>query len=196
MSLLHRLASIASWILHRNRAERRLDDEIETFVAMSAAEKMRDGVPAAEARWLALLELGGMEQVKERVRSGRHGAVLDDIGRDVHHALRLLVRQRTFTVVTGLFIVVAVITCAVGFANYKLSRVSSQQTDQLTHRNLPALQTLAKLEGILPALESAHAVAYAQRMARELGPKAILLVNLSGRGDKDVNTVEKALANA
>ena len=61
---------------------------------------------------------------------------------------------------------------------------------------LDAFQTLAKLEGILPALESAHAVAYAQRIAKALGPKAILLVNLSGRGDKDVNTVEKALANA
>ena len=60
---------------------------------------------------------------------------------------------------------------------------------------LDAFQTLAKLEGILPALESAHAVAYAQRIAKALGPKAILLVNLSGRGDKDVNTVEKALAN-
>jgi tryptophan synthase beta chain len=61
---------------------------------------------------------------------------------------------------------------------------------------LDAFQTLAKLEGILPALESAHAVAYAQRIAKALGPKAILLVNLSGRGDKDVNTVEKALADA
>src|SRR6476646_3302070 len=60
---------------------------------------------------------------------------------------------------------------------------------------LDAFQTLAKLEGILPALESAHAVAYAQRISKALGPQAILLVNLSGRGDKDVNTVEKALAN-
>jgi tryptophan synthase beta chain len=61
---------------------------------------------------------------------------------------------------------------------------------------LDAFQTLAKLEGILPALESAHAVAYARRIAKALGLEAILLVNLSGRGDKDVNTVEKALANA
>jgi tryptophan synthase beta chain len=58
---------------------------------------------------------------------------------------------------------------------------------------LSAFQTLAKLEGILPALESAHAVAYVQRLARELGPDASVLVNLSGRGDKDVQTVEKHL---
>jgi tryptophan synthase beta chain len=59
---------------------------------------------------------------------------------------------------------------------------------------LEAFQALAKLEGILPALESAHAIAYAMRVAKELGPSATLLVNLSGRGDKDVQTVERMLA--
>jgi tryptophan synthase beta chain len=58
---------------------------------------------------------------------------------------------------------------------------------------LEAFRTLARLEGILPALESAHAVAYARRLAEELGRGEILLVNLSGRGDKDVNTVQKVL---
>jgi tryptophan synthase beta chain len=60
---------------------------------------------------------------------------------------------------------------------------------------LKAFQTLARLEGILPALESAHAIAYAEKLAPELGSSAVLLVNLSGRGDKDVQTVEKALAS-
>jgi tryptophan synthase beta chain len=58
---------------------------------------------------------------------------------------------------------------------------------------LEAFQALARLEGILPALESAHAIAYAMRVAKELGPSATVLVNLSGRGDKDVQTVEKKL---
>jgi len=58
---------------------------------------------------------------------------------------------------------------------------------------LDAFQQLAHLEGILPALESAHAVAYARHVAKELGPSGILLVNLSGRGDKDVDTVEKSI---
>jgi tryptophan synthase beta chain len=60
---------------------------------------------------------------------------------------------------------------------------------------LDAFQALARLEGILPALESAHAIAYARRLARDMDRSAILLVNLSGRGDKDVQTVEKTLAN-
>jgi tryptophan synthase beta chain len=58
---------------------------------------------------------------------------------------------------------------------------------------LEAFQALARLEGILPALESAHAIAYARRLAPQLGKSAVLLVNLSGRGDKDVQSVEKAL---
>jgi tryptophan synthase beta chain len=61
---------------------------------------------------------------------------------------------------------------------------------------LAAFQSLARLEGILPALESAHAVAYAESLARELGPDAVILVNLSGRGDKDVHTMEQTLAAA
>jgi tryptophan synthase beta chain len=58
---------------------------------------------------------------------------------------------------------------------------------------LDAFQSLARLEGILPALESAHAIAYAQQLAKTMKPSDIVLVNLSGRGDKDVQTVEKAL---
>ena len=58
---------------------------------------------------------------------------------------------------------------------------------------LDALQTLARLEGIIPALESAHAVAHAIELAPTLPPDASILVNLSGRGDKDMDTVVSAL---
>jgi tryptophan synthase beta chain len=58
---------------------------------------------------------------------------------------------------------------------------------------LEAFGGLAQLEGILPALESAHAIAYARKLAPELGPSGVLLVNLSGRGDKDVQSVQKIL---
>ena len=54
---------------------------------------------------------------------------------------------------------------------------------------LAGFETLARLEGIIPALESSHAVSYALRRAAELTSDDILIVNLSGRGDKDVNTV-------
>ena len=50
--------------------------------------------------------------------------------------------------------------------------------------------SLAKLEGILPALESAHAIAYAVRLARKLPRSKTLVVNLSGRGDKDLANIQ------
>ena len=51
---------------------------------------------------------------------------------------------------------------------------------------LQGFETLSKMEGVMPALESAHAVAYAMRRAPEMGGDEILCVNLSGRGDKDM----------
>jgi len=54
---------------------------------------------------------------------------------------------------------------------------------------LNAFHTLTRMEGIMPALESAHAVAYAMKLAPTLPKDQVLLVNLSGRGDKDMNTV-------
>jgi tryptophan synthase beta chain len=61
---------------------------------------------------------------------------------------------------------------------------------------LAAFQELARLEGIIPALESAHAIAYVLRAGRAFPREAVLLVNLSGRGDKDVQTVEGLIQGA
>jgi tryptophan synthase beta chain len=58
---------------------------------------------------------------------------------------------------------------------------------------LLAFQKLARLEGIIPALESAHAVAHALKLASTMKPDDVILVNLSGRGDKDVDTVHQIL---
>ncbi|MGX9462818.1 tryptophan synthase subunit beta [Shewanella sp. A14] len=59
---------------------------------------------------------------------------------------------------------------------------------------LDMFQTLARCEGIIPALESAHALAYAVRLAKDATKETILVVNLSGRGDKDIFTVSDILA--
>jgi tryptophan synthase beta subunit len=58
---------------------------------------------------------------------------------------------------------------------------------------LDAFELLTRLEGIMPALESSHAVAHAMKLARELPSDAVLLVNLSGRGDKDIGEVQRVL---
>jgi putative ABC transport system permease protein len=107
MTLLHRLASIVRWIAHRNRAEQDLDEELQAFVEMAAAAEIRDGATPAEARRVAVLQLGGLQQAKERVRAGRHGAWLDEVGQDVRYALRRCARNPSFSAIV-------VVTLALG----------------------------------------------------------------------------------
>ncbi len=59
---------------------------------------------------------------------------------------------------------------------------------------MDALQELCRLEGIIPAIESAHAIAYAKKQAKKMKPDDIMIVCLSGRGDKDVHTVADYMA--
>jgi tryptophan synthase beta chain len=56
---------------------------------------------------------------------------------------------------------------------------------------MDAFALLCRTEGIIPAIESAYALAGALEIGRELGPEAVILVNLSGRGDKDVDTAAR-----
>ena len=59
---------------------------------------------------------------------------------------------------------------------------------------LEAFQLLCRTEGIIPALESSHALAQAMKVAAELGSEGLVIANLSGRGDKDVDYVAEVLA--
>jgi tryptophan synthase beta chain len=61
---------------------------------------------------------------------------------------------------------------------------------------LAAFQSVTRAEGIIPALESSHALAHAAKIAGSLPQDHLMVVNLSGRGDKDVNTVARALGDA
>jgi len=56
---------------------------------------------------------------------------------------------------------------------------------------MQAFHEITRTEGIIPALESSHALAYVRKLAPELGPDKVMVVNLSGRGDKDINTVAR-----
>src|SRR5262249_31672759 len=87
------------WIVHRNRSEIDLNDELQTFVDMAAADQVRNGATPDEARRLALIHVGGIEQTKEYVRKNRHGAWLDEIGRGVGYAIRNCTSAPGFTIV-------------------------------------------------------------------------------------------------
>ena len=63
-----------------------------------------------------------------------------------------------------------------------------REKDRKTNEAMQALRLLSRTEGIIPAIESAHALAGALELGRELGPDGLIIVNLSGRGDKDMDT--------
>jgi len=66
MIIFHRLKSLARWVFRRGEVERQLHDELESFIDLTARDKIRDGVAPDEARRLARLELRGVDQTKER----------------------------------------------------------------------------------------------------------------------------------
>jgi putative ABC transport system permease protein len=82
--------------------DRELDEELQSYLELLTDEKIRNGMDAVRARREALMELGGVEQVKVAVRDSRHGAALDSLLRDIQHAVRMMRNAPGFTVVVVL----------------------------------------------------------------------------------------------
>jgi putative ABC transport system permease protein len=87
-------------LFRQERVDQELDEEIRSYLALVAAEKVRHGVPSEEALREARRELGGLAQVKESVRDVRIGASMDTLIQDLRYAIRTLSRNRAFCVVS------------------------------------------------------------------------------------------------
>ncbi|HYG66298.1 MAG TPA: pyridoxal-phosphate dependent enzyme, partial [Anaeromyxobacteraceae bacterium] len=141
------------------------------------------------------VRLVGVEAAGHGLETGQHGASLARGRPGVLHGSRSYVLQDAHGQISEAHSISAGLDYpGVGpeLAYLKDSgRLSlAQATDD---EALEAFQHLARTEGIIPALESSHAIAAARRVARELGKDGIVVVNLSGRGDKDVDQVRRML---
>ena len=133
----------------------------------------------------------GVEAAGEGLQTGRHAASLCAGRPGVLHGCRTYLMDdaagqivHTHSVSAGLDYP------GVGPEHAWLKDTGRAEYVGVTDRDaLQAFHQLTRLEGILPALESSHAVAYGCKMAAEMRPDQIVLINLSGRGDKDVQTV-------
>jgi tryptophan synthase beta chain len=142
------------------------------------------------------VELIGVEAGGEGIASGKHAARFGDPARGrlgVIHGTRTFVLQTEDGQIADTHSVSAGLDYAAVGPEHALLRDMERAfyTYATDDEALNAFSLLCKTEGIIPALESAHAVAEAVKRAPRMGRDQILLVNLSGRGDKDLNTVLK-----
>jgi tryptophan synthase beta chain len=139
----------------------------------------------------AAVRLIGVEAGGEAITLGRHAARFAGGAEGVFQGTRTWLLQDDDGNVTATHSVSAGLDyAAVGPEHAWLQSIGRAEYAWADDRAaLAAFESLARLEGIVPALESAHAVAHLTTLGPALGPGAVIVVNLSGRGDKDVQTV-------
>src|SRR3984893_11491500 len=99
MPILARFSSLWRNLSRKAGVERDLDEELAAYLALAAEEKMRAGMSPEAARRAARVELGGVEQVKERGRAVRSGAWLGTLALDLRYGVRMPSRSPGFTAV-------------------------------------------------------------------------------------------------
>jgi len=133
----------------------------------------------------------GVEAAGEGMDSGKHSASLQRGLPGVLHGNRTYVLQNDDGQVTETHSISAGLDYpGVGPEHAYLKDIGRAEYVGITDKEaLEAFHYLCRIEGIIPALESSHAVAYAMKLAKTMRPDQTILVNLSGRGDKDIGTV-------
>ena len=139
------------------------------------------------------VRLVGFEPGGDGVETGRHGATLSEGSPGaLHGAMSYLLQDEDGQTAESYSISAGLDYPGVGPEHALLKDLGRATYESGTDAEaMDAFALLCRTEGIIPAIESAHAIAGALRLGRELGPEAVILVNLSGRGDKDVDTARK-----
>jgi tryptophan synthase beta chain len=136
------------------------------------------------------VRLVGLEPGGKGIESGEHGATLSEgTPGMLHGALSYLLQDEDGQTVEAYSISAGLDYPGVGPEHSWLKDTGRAEYRSVTDAEaMAAFQLLSRTEGIIPAIESAHALAGALKLGHELGPDGLILVNLSGRGDKDMGT--------
>ena len=139
------------------------------------------------------VRLIGLEAGGDGIETGRHASTITGGTVGVLHGTRTYVLQDE----NGQTIESHSISAGLDYPGVGPEHAILNDTGRAEYRSITdaeameAFSILCKTEGIIPAIESSHALAGAMKIGKELGPDATLLINLSGRGDKDVHTAAK-----
>ena len=141
------------------------------------------------------VRLIGVEAAGEGLKPGRHAATLSAGSPGILHGMRTYVLQDD----DGQTLPVHSVSAGLDYPGVGPEHAYWKETGRVQYSAiddaaaLDAFQTLSQMEGIIPALEPAHAIAHAMRLAPTLSKEQTIVVNLSGRGDKDVIEVGRLL---
>jgi tryptophan synthase beta chain len=141
------------------------------------------------------VKLFGVEATGEGLSSGRHAATMARGKVGVFHGMRSLVLQND----DGQLLEAHSISAGLDYPGIGPEHAFLHATGRARYLGisdreaLAATELLARTEGIIPALETAHAIAALPEVIREVGKDAVIIVNVSGRGDKDMHTVMSRL---
>jgi predicted permease len=139
--LINRLRAQWKNVFRRNQLNLDLDEELRAYVELVSAEKVRSGMSPGEANRHTRRDMGGVEQVKQRVRDIRAGALLERLAQDVRYGVRTLAKNPAFTLV-----VIAILTLGIGANTAMFSVVDAILLRPLPYPNPGQLVTMSEDE--------------------------------------------------
>lgn len=137
------------------------------------------------------VEIFGVEGAGKGLNTGKHACAIYDNKVGVLHGMKTYIMQDDSGRVKDAYSISAGLDYpGIGPEHAYLNTIGRVKYDSVTDDEaINAFKTLSRLEGIIPALESSHAIAYSLKIAKNYSKEDSIIVNLSGRGDKDVETI-------